>query len=78
MLFAAHHALVILARSNSATAPSTVSAELVFRIFFVVLAADNDALFVFQQLADDYSLVDRLTRDTICTEEVHRVKGVGL
>jgi hypothetical protein len=68
---------MILARSNSATAPITVTRELIFGIVDVILALDDDLLAVFEKLAEDDRLIGDIPGDAIRVEEIHRVEQRG-
>jgi len=51
--------------------------EPVFGIFLVVLAVDDDPLFVSQALADDDGLMDHIAGDAIRAQKIHHVERIG-
>jgi hypothetical protein len=65
---------MILARSNSATAPEHGHRELVLGIVDVIPALDDDLLAVLEELAEDDRLMRDITGDAIGIEEIHRVE----
>jgi len=66
---------MIFARSNSATAPNTVSES--FSSVHVLLAVDDDLLVVLLKLVYDEDLMGHLAGDLVMPKKIDRLERIG-